>query len=303
VNAAGPALSVDPRPEATPPPVGDGAVTAVADPVADLTDMTVPRQARRGLAWSVAVAAVVLIVIGLVGMRPSPRSAVREESPAPVEPAAETAQPPVAAVSILPAIPPPEPPARPQVVDVGPALRRGTPGPRVVDVGPSPRGGAPGVRVADIGPSPRGGAPGVRVADVGPSPRGGAPRLRVAAVGPAPRRGESGLRVERIVVGPTYAQYTCPAPTDRFSLRVHREVNVCLEIAPMNAPVGELVTVVWERNGILYGATELDIAARHFRLRTRVHMAIDERRTGDWAIRVLTAKGKELARSTFQVGP
>jgi hypothetical protein len=118
-----------------------------------------------------------------------------------------------------------------------------------------------------------------------------------------PRRAPSGLRIESILTGPTYAHYTCPEPTTHFSLQAHRRVNVCLQIAPMLAPVEETVNVVWERNGAFYGSTELTIPARHIPHRTRVHMAIDERRVGDWSIRVVSRKGKELARSTFQVGP
>jgi hypothetical protein len=111
------------------------------------------------------------------------------------------------------------------------------------------------------------------------------------------------VSVESILIGPTYAHYTCPEPTNHLSLQAHRRVNICLQIAPMLGPAGETVTVVWERNGAFYGTTELTIPVRHIPLRTRAHMAIDQRRAGDWSVRVLSRKGKELARSTFQVGP
>jgi hypothetical protein len=237
----------DPRPEATPPPVGDR-----AEPDSLFADELHPRRTVRGLAWTAAVAAAVLTVIGVARPHRAQRAvAVRDDSrvrtePA-VRPAAEVAPPPVTAAPSA-AFPAPEPSA--------PAITAAAPAPSELE---------PAV--------------------------------------PPPRRGSPGLRVERILTGATYARYTCPEPTQHFSLRVHRRVNVCFEIAAMEAPVVEPVTVVWERNGALYGTTEVTIAARHFTLHTRVHMIIDNRRAGDWSVRVLSRKGKELARSAFQVGP
>jgi hypothetical protein len=80
-------------------------------------------------------------------------------------------------------------------------------------------------------------------------------------------------------------------------------VNLCLQFAPMHTPVTEPVTVMWERNGAFYGRTDLTITSRHIRLRTRAHMILDERRAGDWSVRILSGKGRELARTTFHVGP
>jgi hypothetical protein len=248
-----------------PPPIGDRALPAVTNLAPDPKS---PPPAARRLAWPAALAAAALIAIGVARLRPAP-------PPAAVEPASSAAP-----------IPSPEPPAPPPAVAVA-APPPAAPEPAPPEPEPAP---APPPAVAAAAPPPAAPEPAPPEPEPEPAP---AP----------PRRPSSGLRIERILTGPTYAHYTCPEPTDHFSLHVHRRVNVCIQIGPMLAPVEETVNVVWERNGAFYGSTELTIPARHIPHRTRVHMAIDERRVGDWSIRVVSRKGKELARSTFQVGP
>jgi hypothetical protein len=113
----------------------------------------------------------------------------------------------------------------------------------------------------------------------------------------------SRLRVDDIRTGASYQRYSCPEPISRFSLAAHKRVNICLEFAPMHDPVTEDVTVVWERDGTVFSATPMTVAARHFKFHTRAHMALDERRVGEWSVRIVSKKGLELARTSFHVAP
>jgi Tfp pilus assembly protein PilZ len=110
------------------------------------------------------------------------------------------------------------------------------------------------------------------------------------------------IHIESILTGPLYEGHTCPQPTSQFSFKTQRSVNVCISVAPMSDPVTEEVTVIWERNGAFLCQTKMHIVARHITSRTRAHVDIDERRVGDWSVRILSRKGIELARSSFRVG-
>jgi Tfp pilus assembly protein PilZ len=163
----------------------------------------------------------------------------------------------------------------------------------------------PAVTADDPQPAVRTGEP-----PVGPPPRGAPPVQATTAMisgalnaPPQPRTGAaaSSIRVESISTGPSYKRYTCDEPTARFSLKTHTRVNVCFRVA--HRPEDEEVTVVWEHGGALFWRTPVSIPGRRTSFRTRAHIEIDERRVGLWSARILSRKGVELARTSFQVEP
>jgi hypothetical protein len=111
------------------------------------------------------------------------------------------------------------------------------------------------------------------------------------------------VRVESILTGASYVNHTCPERASEFSVKAHRHVNVCIQMAPATQPSSELVKVLWERNGTVHGETSIRIATRHTRVRTRVRFGLHLRRLGDWSVRLVSHNGVELARSTFHVVP
>jgi hypothetical protein len=105
-----------------------------------------------------------------------------------------------------------------------------------------------------------------------------------------------------MVAAPSYKRLTCREPTQSFSVKSSKMVNVCLQIthAPTNA---DQVTLIWERNGAFYGKTPVKIPASRRNVRTRAHMKIGEKRLGSWSVRVVSDRNVPLARTTFEVTP
>jgi hypothetical protein len=109
----------------------------------------------------------------------------------------------------------------------------------------------------------------------------------------------AGLRIESLLVGPEYKRFTCPDPTDRFSVRKNDTVNVCLQIE--HKPRTDRLALVWERNGAFYGKTSVEVPATRPSVHTRAHMKIGESRIGSWSVRVVSERNVTLAETKFEI--
>jgi hypothetical protein len=102
-----------------------------------------------------------------------------------------------------------------------------------------------------------------------------------------------------MLVGAEYKKFTCPHPTDRFSVRANPTVNVCLQIE--HQPRTDHVALVWEREGAFYGKTSVEIPATRPSVHTRAHMRIGESRIGSWSVRVVSERNVTLAEKKFEI--
>jgi hypothetical protein len=133
-------------------------------------------------------------------------------------------------------------------------------------------------------------------ADERPAPAPASPE-----VSPRPPATSGGIRIEDVLVGPRYERFSCPDATNRFSLKAHKVVNVCLRIE--HRPQTDHLALVWERNGAFYGKTPLEVPGTRTNVRTRAHMKLGESRLGSWSVRVVSERDVTLAQTTFQVEP
>ncbi len=186
---------------------------------------------------------------------------------------------------------------------------------------PEPDAGAGSSSLVDMGSAEPGPEPVEPVEPVEPTepppPRTGDPRepppgtppeiaavFRKLPVSPADRSpiggvGATGIHIDHIAMG-EFGDGKCAGSSNRFSLRDHRRVSVCVRV--VHPREKEELTVLWQKHGGSTRRSKIIVKPLHA-YRTRGYLQIRKEYLGDWTVRILSTDGVELARHEFTIMP